>query len=93
MSTPEFHDPRLTEQRNPRTQAIDSASSLEIVDLMHAEDRLVPDAVHACRQDIARVVDLVVDAFRAGGYTADQSSRYVRKIQEKISNARVVVSG
>jgi N-acetylmuramic acid 6-phosphate etherase len=67
MSTPEFHDPRLTEQRNPRTQAIDVASSLEIVDLMHAEDRLVPDAVHACRAEIARVVDLVVDAFRAGG--------------------------
>lgn len=67
MSTPEFHDPRLTEQRNPRTQAIDTASSLEIVDLMNAEDRLVPAAVHACRREIARTIDLVVDAFRAGG--------------------------
>jgi len=67
MSTPDFHDPRLTEQRNPRTEAIDVASSLEIVDLMHAEDRLVPDAVHACRAEIARAIDLVVDAFRAGG--------------------------
>src|SRR5574341_2215794 len=67
MSTPEFQDPRLTEQRNPRTQAIDVASSLDIVDLMHAEDRLVPDAVHACRAEVARVIDLVVDAFRAGG--------------------------
>lgn len=67
MSTPEFQDPRLTEQRNPRTQAIDVASSLEIVDLLHAEDRLVPEAVHACRGEIARVIDLVVDAFRAGG--------------------------
>nr|AKQ04673.1 putative protein, N-acetylmuramic acid 6-phosphate etherase [uncultured Gemmatimonadetes bacterium Rifle_16ft_4_minimus_7] len=67
MSTPEFHDPRLTEQRNPRTQAIDAASSLDIVDLMHAEDRLVPDAVHACREEIARAVDLVVDGFHAMG--------------------------
>lgn len=67
MSTPEYYDPRLTEQRNPRTQAIDVASSLEIVDLMHAEDRLVPDAVHACRTEIARVIDLVVDALRVGG--------------------------
>lgn len=67
MSTPEFHDPRLTEQRNPRTQSIDVASSLDIVDLMYAEDRLVPEAVHACRHEIARAVDLVVGAFRAGG--------------------------
>lgn len=67
MSTPEFLDPRLTEQRNPRTQAIDVASSLDIVDLMNAEDRLVPDAIHACRREIARAIDLVVDAFHAGG--------------------------
>ena len=38
MTTPAFHDPRLTEQRNPRTQMIDVASSQEIVDLLHAED-------------------------------------------------------
>lgn len=67
MSTPEFRDPRLTEQRNPRTEAIDVASSLDIVDLMNAEDRLVPEAVHACRREIARAVDLAVEAFRAGG--------------------------
>ncbi len=67
MSTPEFRDPRLTEQRNPRTQAIDVASSLDIVDLMNAEDRLVPEAVHACRAEIARTVDLAVEAFRQGG--------------------------
>jgi hypothetical protein len=32
-----------------------------------------------------------LDAFRAGGYTPDQSSRYVRKIQEKLSEARNLV--
>jgi N-acetylmuramic acid 6-phosphate etherase len=67
MSTPEFFDPRLTEQRNPRTAAIDTVSSGEIVDLMNAEDRLVPEAVGACRDEIARTIDLVVDAFHAGG--------------------------
>lgn len=67
MSTPDFRDPRLTEQRNPGTEAIDVASSLEIVDLMNAEDRKVPEAVHACRAEIARTVDLVVEAFGAGG--------------------------
>jgi hypothetical protein len=29
-----------------------------------------------------------LDAFRAGGYTPDQSARYVRRIQEKLSDAR-----
>jgi len=28
-----------------------------------------------------------LDAFRAGGYTADQSARYVRKIREKMPHA------
>jgi hypothetical protein len=33
-----------------------------------------------------------LDAFRAGGYTADQSARYVRKIQDKITHARELIS-
>ncbi len=65
--TPAFQDPRLTEQRNPRTERIDVASSLEIVDLLNAEDRSVPLAVHAQREAVARAIDLVVEAFRAGG--------------------------
>src|SRR6266576_2636763 len=63
----DYRDPRLTEQRNPRTQRIDVASSLEIVDLINAEDSTVAPAVHAVRQDVARAIDLVVDAFRRGG--------------------------
>src|SRR5205814_8988517 len=64
---PPFSDPRLTEQRNPRTQRIDVASSLEIVDLINAEDATVAPAVHAVRAEVARAIDLVVDAFRRGG--------------------------
>lgn len=67
MARPDFVDSRLTEQRNPRTTAIDVASALEIVDLMNAEDRTVPAVVHGLREDLARVLDLVVDAFRRGG--------------------------
>ncbi len=67
MSTPEFFDPRLTEQRNPRTAGIDVASALEIVDLLNAEDRLIPEAVHTVRHEIARTIDLVSGAFRDGG--------------------------
>jgi len=67
MTTPAFHDPRLTEQRNPRTQTIDVASSLEIVDLINAEDAGVAAAVHAERASLARAIDLVLAAFQAGG--------------------------
>lgn len=65
--TPEYLDPRRTEQRNPRTARIDVASSLEIVDLLNAEDRTVPDAVAKCRHDIARAIDFAFAAFRRGG--------------------------
>src|SRR5260370_11599263 len=62
-----FHDPRLTEQRNPRSERIDVASSLEIVDLINAEDQGVPAAVRRERETIARAIDLAVAAIGAGG--------------------------
>ncbi len=60
-------DDRLTEQRNPRSEEIDRLSSLELVDLINAEDATVAPAVHAVREEIASAVDLVVAAFEAGG--------------------------
>lgn len=60
-------DARLTEQRNPRSMRIDQLSTLEIVDLINAEDRLVAAAVSDERQRIARAIDLVVDSLRCGG--------------------------
>lgn len=60
-------DDRLTEQRNPRSTRIDQMATLEIVDLINSEDRLVAAAVSDERERIARAVDLAVDAFRAGG--------------------------
>ncbi len=67
MTNRDFTDPRATEQRNPRTDRIDTASSLEIVDLMNAEDARVAAVVHGERERIAQAIDLVVTAFRAGG--------------------------
>jgi N-acetylmuramic acid 6-phosphate etherase len=67
MSTPDYVDPRLTERRNPRTVSIDTASALEIVELMNAEDRTVADAVWSVRGSLARAIELVVAAFRGGG--------------------------
>jgi N-acetylmuramic acid 6-phosphate etherase len=60
-------DPRETERRNPRTASIDLASPLEIVDLINAEDRRVPDAVATQREQIARAIELAEATFRSGG--------------------------
>lgn len=62
-----FVDPRVTEQRNPRTAEVDLASPLEIVDLINAEDRLVAAAVATQRQEIATAIEWTEAAFRAGG--------------------------
>lgn len=64
---PPASDMRLTEQRNPRSMRIDQFSTSEIVDLINAEDRMVAAAVGEERQQIARAIDLVVDALRQGG--------------------------
>ena len=63
----DFYDTRLTERRNPRSATIDTASALEIVDLIGAEDAGVPAAVSKAGAEIARAIDLVADAFRSGG--------------------------
>jgi len=67
MSKPDFRDPRSTEQRNPNTERIDVALSLEIVDLMNAEDASIAGVVRGERERIAKGIDLLVEAFRAGG--------------------------
>ncbi len=67
MTVGDFRDSRLTEQRNPRTARIDVSSSLEIVDLLNAEDALVAPAVRGERAAIAQAIDFVVSALRQGG--------------------------
>src|SRR5439155_1175231 len=65
----EKRDPRLTEQRNPRSARIDQMDTLAIVDLMNAEDRLVAPAVGTQREQIARAIDLIVEALNRGART------------------------
>lgn len=60
-------DPRITEQRNPRTTDVDLATPLELVDLMVAEDRLVPAAVQQQREQIAQAIVAAEETFRGGG--------------------------
>jgi len=58
---------RLTERRNARTANVDTASALELVDLIGAEDAGVAGAVAEARLEIARAMELIEAAFRAGG--------------------------
>lgn len=60
-------DPRITEQRNARSAAIDLASALDIVDLVLSEDRSVVDAVATQREAIALAIELAERTFRSGG--------------------------
>ena len=58
---------RLTERRNPKSERIDRLTTIEIVDLINAEDRMVAEAVHEERRQIAKAIDLVVDSLQRGG--------------------------
>ena len=56
-----------TEKRNVRTRDIDRHTTLEIVDLINAEDAKVPPAVHKASKRIAEAAELVAESFRSGG--------------------------
>jgi N-acetylmuramic acid 6-phosphate etherase len=56
-----------TEQRNPHSQHIDTASIPEILRVINTEDHRVPIAVRREIPHIARAVEHVVEAFRSGG--------------------------
>jgi len=62
-----MRDPRLTEQRNPRSKRIDRLEPLAIVELINQEDRGVPEAVGLVAPAIARAIELVEETFRQGG--------------------------
>lgn len=56
-----------TEQRNPHSMRIDTASVREILDVINTEDHLVPIAVRREIPYIEEAVTLVVEAFQQGG--------------------------
>lgn len=56
-----------TEQRNPASMQIDVASVREILEIINTEDHLVPIAVRRELPYIEQAVELVVEAFHAGG--------------------------
>ena len=56
-----------TEQRNPKTTAIDEASALEIVKLINAEDQTVPKAIRKILPDISRAITVIANHLSHGG--------------------------
>ncbi|UCD00194.1 MAG: N-acetylmuramic acid 6-phosphate etherase [Phycisphaerales bacterium] len=56
-----------TEKRNRASETIDQLSTQQIVDLINAEDALVPAAVARQRRQIARAIDMIVERLRKGG--------------------------
>jgi N-acetylmuramic acid 6-phosphate etherase len=57
----------LTEARNPSTENLDQLSTLEMLNLINAEDAKVAGAVHAELPAIARAVDAIAARFAEGG--------------------------
>ncbi|HHQ6535847.1 TPA: N-acetylmuramic acid 6-phosphate etherase [Serratia fonticola] len=57
----------VTESRNPASSQIDTLPTLDMLAVINSEDQKVPLAVAATLPEIARVVDLVVEAFANGG--------------------------
>jgi len=56
-----------TEKRNRASENIDKLSTKQIVELINAEDALVPAAVARQSKQIAAAIDLIVARFKKGG--------------------------
>jgi N-acetylmuramic acid 6-phosphate etherase len=57
-----------TERRNPRSVDIDLFPTERVLKIINAEEALVAGAVAAAIPDIARVVEIAVEAVKAGGH-------------------------
>ncbi|MCL5746342.1 MAG: N-acetylmuramic acid 6-phosphate etherase [Acidobacteria bacterium] len=60
-------DKLLTEQANPASEGIDSLGTDQILRVIHAEDLKVPGTITPEIPNIARAVDMIVDALERGG--------------------------
>jgi N-acetylmuramic acid 6-phosphate etherase len=58
---------RITERTNPASDSLDTKSTREILRIINREDHRVAPAVRKTLPQIARAVDLAVDAIRKGG--------------------------
>ncbi len=58
---------RRTEERNPRSVGMDEKSPEEILRIINAEDRTIPEAVAEAIPEIAEGVEAIAETVRAGG--------------------------
>ena len=56
-----------TEARNPASARLDELTSVELADLMNAEDATIAAAVAAQRREIAQAIDAIADRLAKGG--------------------------
>ena len=64
---PDRLDQLLTEQPNPASARIDEKSTLEMLQIINAEDRRIADSITPELPHIANAVDAIVEAFRSNG--------------------------
>lgn len=57
----------MSENVHPRADELDSLTTIELLELMQAEDRGALDAVRPCVGQVARAVDEIVTRMRSGG--------------------------
>lgn len=57
----------VTESRNPASEAIDTLSTIDMLKVINAEDKKVPDAVANTLPEIAQAVDVIANALQQGG--------------------------
>ncbi len=57
----------MMERRHPETRLIDTLATLDMLTLLHKDDRQIADAVGACLPEIARLVDNAAAALSRGG--------------------------
>jgi N-acetylmuramic acid 6-phosphate etherase len=66
--TPDTRDSLpVTEQENPRTTNLSSASTAQIVDFMNEEDALVVPAISRVLGEVTRAIDGIVERLKSGG--------------------------
>jgi N-acetylmuramic acid 6-phosphate etherase len=57
----------MSEDVHPRADELDSLSTIELVNVMHAEDRGAVEAIQPALESVARAVDAITARMRAGG--------------------------
>ena len=57
----------LTEQRNPRSENLETLNAPSLVKLFIDEEKFVDEALRASSAELARTIDLVADSLRKGG--------------------------